>query len=61
VEDVVVREGKRKKGSALVVMASDEGAAAAAAAGEVHGDPRNPLLVVPLAKVSASSFMMHDA
>ncbi len=49
VEDVVLREGKKRKGSALVVMAAQEGAAAAAAA--ACGDLANPLLVVPLSKV----------
>ena len=49
VEDVVVREGKKKKGSALVVMATPEAAAAAACA--ACGSLANPLLVVPFAKV----------
>ncbi len=49
VEDVVLREGKKKKGSALVVMASQEGADSAAAA--ACGDLANPLLVVPFPKV----------
>lgn len=51
VEDVVLREGK-KKGSALVVMATQE--AAAAAAGAVCGDMDNPLLVIPFPKVKRS-------
>lgn len=50
VEDVVLREGKKRKGSALVVMATSEGAAAAA--GAVCGDMANPLLVVPFPKAS---------
>lgn len=49
VEDVVMREGKKRKGRALVVMATREGAAAAAAA--VNGELSDPLLVVPLDKV----------
>jgi len=50
VEDVILRTAKKKsKGSALVVMATRAGAAAAAAA--AHGDPANPLLVVPFLKV----------
>ena len=48
VEDVVVREGKKKKGSALVVMASQE--AAQRATQSFCGDHSNPLLVVPMAK-----------
>lgn len=51
VEDVVLREGKKRKGSALVVMASREGAASAAAS--ACGDLANPLLVVPFPKVRA--------
>lgn len=46
VEDLVLREGKKKKGSALVVMATASGAAAAA--GSVCGELTHPLLVVPL-------------
>jgi hypothetical protein len=52
VEDVVIREGKKKKGSALVVMATQEGAASAASS--VCGDLANPLLVVPFPKVHYS-------
>lgn len=49
VEDVVMREGKKRKGSALVVMATKEGTRKA---GEnVNGEISNPLLVVPLTKV----------
>jgi DnaJ family protein C protein 17 len=49
VEDVVLREAKKRKGSALVVMATKE---AALKAGEtVHGDLLNPLLAIPLIKV----------
>lgn len=44
VEDVVIREGKKKKGSALVVFA--EVAAAARAAANVNGDPANPLVTL---------------
>jgi DnaJ family protein C protein 17 len=47
VEDVVLREAKkRKKGSALVVMATVE--AAERVAQNVHGELSNPLLVIPL-------------
>ena len=42
VEDVVIREGKKKKGSALVVFA--EVAAAKRAAATVNGDRENPLV-----------------
>ena len=42
VEDVVIREGKKKKGSALVVFA--EVAAAKRAAANVNGDRENPLV-----------------
>ena len=42
VEDVVIREGKKKKGSALVVFA--EVAAAKRAAANVNGDKENPLV-----------------
>jgi RNA recognition motif. (a.k.a. RRM, RBD, or RNP domain) len=50
VEDVVIRQGKKKnKGSALVVMCTR--AAAAAAASAQNGDLGNPLLVVPFCKV----------
>ena len=44
VEDVVIREGKKKKGSALVVFADAEAAARAAAA--ANGDPANPLVTL---------------
>lgn len=51
-EDVILRASKRKsKGSALVVMRTRAAAAAAAAA--PHGDPANPLLVVPFLKVGS--------
>lgn len=50
VEDVVLREGKKKsKGSAFVVMATLAGAAAAAQA--QNGDVDRPLLVTPFSKV----------
>ena len=42
VEDVVIREGKKKKGSALVVFA--DVAAAKRAAANVNGDRENPLV-----------------
>jgi hypothetical protein len=48
VEEVIMREGKKRKGSALIVMSA--AAAAQAAAEAVCGDIANPLLVVPLAK-----------
>jgi len=52
VEDVVLREAKKRKGSALVVMATKE---AALKAGEaVHGELSNPLLAIPLTKVRES-------
>ena len=44
VEDVVIREGKKKKGSALVVFA--DVAAAARAAAAANGDPANPLVTL---------------
>ena len=44
VEDVVIRDGKKKKGSALVVFADVEAAARAAAA--ANGDPANPLVTL---------------
>jgi DnaJ family protein C protein 17 len=44
VEDVVIRDGKKKKGSALVVFAEVDHAAKAATA--QCGDPTNPLLAV---------------
>ncbi len=50
VEDVVLREGKKRKGSALVVMADAAGAARAADA--VNGALANPLLVVPFNKAA---------
>ncbi len=50
VEDVVIREGKKKKGSALVVMAT--GAGAQLASQSVSGELDNPLLVVPFNKVN---------
>ncbi|KAK9829194.1 hypothetical protein WJX72_004437 [[Myrmecia] bisecta] len=51
VEDVVVRQGKKKsRGSALVTMASLP--AARAAATSVHGNLNNPLLVLPVSKVA---------
>lgn len=53
VEDVVLREGKKRKGSALVVMA--DAAGAAAAAGAVNGSLANPLLVVPFNKAAAGA------
>jgi len=54
VEDVVVKEGKKKKGSALVVMATAQ--SAQAAIHSINGRMSNPLLVVPLAKVIKSCF-----
>ena len=45
VEDVVLRD-RKGRGTAIVVMASREGALGALDA--LCGDPRNPLLVVPL-------------
>ena len=53
VEDIVVRDGKKKKGSALVVMASQE--AAQLATQSFCGDHSNPLLVVPMAKIADPS------
>lgn len=53
VEDIVLVESRKKKGSALVVMQSLEAAQAAAEA--VNGSLRNPLLVVPLAKAAGPS------
>jgi DnaJ family protein C protein 17 len=44
VEDVVIREGKKKKGSALVVFA--DVAAAARAAAAANGDTANPLVTL---------------
>jgi DnaJ family protein C protein 17 len=44
VEDVVIREGKKKKGSALVVFA--DVAAAKRAAANVNGDRENPLVTL---------------
>jgi DnaJ family protein C protein 17 len=44
VEDVVIREGKKKKGSALVVFA--DVAAAKRAAANVNGDKENPLVTL---------------
>lgn len=52
VEDVVLREGKKRKGSALVVMATKEGASKAGES--VHGELSNPLLAIPLTKVIES-------
>ena len=49
VEDVVMREGKKRKGSALVVMDTREGARKAG--DSVNGELSNPLLVIPLTKV----------
>lgn len=49
VEEVVMREGKKKKGSAIVVMASADGAASAT--DSVNGELTRPLLVIPLSKV----------
>lgn len=51
-EDVVLREGKKRKGSALVVMRDAAGAAGAADA--VNGALVNPLLVVPFAKAAGA-------
>lgn len=59
VEDVVLREGKKRKGSALVVMA--DAAGAAAAAGAVNGTLINPLLVVPFNKAAAAADGGEDA
>ena len=55
VEDIVLREAKKRKGSALVVMATKE--AAEKAAQNVHGELSNPLLVIPLTKVRACIFL----
>lgn len=50
VEDVILKDSKKKKkASALVVLSSP--ADAQEAAQEVHGDLKNPLLVVPYMKV----------
>lgn len=51
VEDIVLRNAKKKtKGSALVMMQTLDGAIAASEA--VNGNSANPLLVVPLAKAA---------
>ncbi|KAL6770039.1 hypothetical protein ACKKBG_A33350 [Auxenochlorella protothecoides x Auxenochlorella symbiontica] len=59
VEDVVLRGGSKKKGSAWVVMASREGAAAAATS--LNGSASRPLLVVPLARIRADGVGRADA
>lgn len=46
VEDIVIKDSKKKKGSALVVMKSVDAARAACAT--MNGTRENPLLVVPL-------------
>ena len=51
VEDVVMREGKKRKGSALVVMATMEGVKKASES--LNGEISNPLLVIPLTKVNS--------
>lgn len=53
VEDVVLREGKKRKGSALVVMRDAAGAARAADA--ANGTLANPLLVVPFNKAAGAA------
>lgn len=58
VEDVVLREGKKRKGSALVVMRDVAGAAAAASS--ANGAMSNPLLVVPFAKAAGAGGMAGD-
>lgn len=64
VEDVVLRNAKKKsKGSALIIMQTLDGARAASEA--VNGAAPNPLLVVPLAKAAGRAFVgvssNHDA
>lgn len=58
VEDVIMKEFKRKKkGSALVVMQTLDAARAASEA--VSGSLNNPLLVVPFAKAAAPAMGAH--
>ena len=52
VEDIVIRDGKKKKGSALVVFADERAAERAARA--AAGDPANPLLAVRAATRGAA-------
>ena len=59
VEDVVIRDGKKKKGSALVVFSAREGAKRAASA--ACGDPSNPLLAVRAAIPPAGEDVDVDA
>jgi len=59
VEDVVLREGKKKKGSALVVFASREACVAASRA--ASGDWSNPLVVARAAIPPASSVELAAA
>ena len=55
VEDVMLRNAKKKtKGSALVIMQTLDGARAASEA--VNGAATNPLLVVPVAKAAGPAF-----
>jgi hypothetical protein len=49
VEEVVLRDAKKRKGTALVVMRSESDAAAAF--GHVLGHPTNPLLIKPVQHV----------
>ena len=53
VEDVVAREGKKRKGSALVVMGSEGGAKNAEQS--VNGGTKDPLLVVLLGRINTRS------
>jgi DnaJ family protein C protein 17 len=46
VEDIIMREGKKKKGSALITLMRQEDAKKALKT--ASGDPKNPLLVLPL-------------
>ena len=55
VEDVVLKNKKKSKGSALVIMHTLDGARAASEA--VIGTAPNPLLVVPLAKAAGPAFI----
>ena len=56
VEDIIMRPEKKKKRSALIVMKTAK--AAQAAANSVNGDPKNPLLVIPL--VQHKDFDMYS-
>jgi DnaJ family protein C protein 17 len=59
VEDVVIREGKKKKGSALVVFSELKSAAEASNA--VHGDATNPLFTARVATPNREATGRGDA